>query len=111
MESFLAPIDNYTNLPFRMLCQKYGAEAGCVPLVSAYTLSREKAKITLVDTHEDERYPGVQFVGKEPLAMGEALRQISRERRFSWVNLNCGCPSTHTVGSGGGALCSGIRRS
>lgn len=74
-----------------------------MPLVSAYTLSREKAKITLVDTHEDERYPGVQFVGKEPLAMGEALRQISRERRFSWVNLNCGCPSTHTVGSGGGS--------
>jgi tRNA-dihydrouridine synthase B len=101
--SFLAPIDSYTNLPFRLMCQRYGADACCVPLVSAYTISRERSKISMIDTHADERNVGIQFVGKEPEPMGAAVKEIQGKRSFSWLNLNCGCPSAHTTGSGGGS--------
>ena len=101
--SFLAPIDSYTNLPFRLMCQQYGADACCVPLVSAYTIAREKSKITMIDTHADERNVGIQFVGKEPEPMGAAVKEIEGKRNYSWLNLNCGCPSVHTMGSGGGS--------
>ena len=101
--SFLAPIDSYTNLPFRIMCQGYGADACCVPLVSAYTITRERKKMWMVDTHDDERNVGVQLVGKDPDALGIAAKEISRERKFSWLNLNCGCPSVRTMESGGGS--------
>ncbi len=101
--SFLAPIDSYTNLPFRMMCQRYGAESCCVPLVSAYTLTRERKKISMVDTHDDEKNVGVQLVGKDPAALGIAAKEICDNRKVSHINLNCGCPSAHTMESGGGS--------
>ena len=101
--SFLAPIDSYTNLPFRMMCQRYGAESCCVPLVSAYTLTRERKKITMVDTHPDEKNVGVQLVGKDPAALGIAAKEICDNREISYLDLNCGCPSAHTMESGGGS--------
>ncbi len=101
--SFLAPIDSYTNLPFRMMCQRYGAESCCVPLISAYTLTRERKKIAMVDTHKDERNVGVQLVGKDPVALGIAAKGICDSRAISYLNLNCGCPSAHTMESGGGS--------
>jgi len=103
LRSFLAPIDSYTNLPFRMMCQRYGAGSCCVPLVSAYTLTRERKKIAMVDTHQDERNVGVQLVGKDPAALGIAAKEICDNRELSYLNLNCGCPSAHTMESGGGS--------
>ena len=101
--SFLAPIDSYTNLPFRIMCQRYGAESGCVPLVSAYTITRERKKMSMVDTHGDEKNVGVQLVGKDPAALGVAAKEICDNREISYLNLNCGCPSAHTMESGGGS--------
>jgi nifR3 family TIM-barrel protein len=101
--SFLAPIDGYTNLPFRLLCQRHGAEACCVPLVSAYTIARERKKMSMADTHADEKNVGVQLVGKDPAVLGIAAKELRQGRPISWLNLNCGCPSAHTRGSGGGS--------
>jgi tRNA-dihydrouridine synthase B len=102
--SFLAPIDSYTNLPFRMMCQRQGAEASCVPLVSAYTVQRERKKLdAMVDAGPEERHVGVQLVGKDSQAIGAAAREICEAKKPAWLNLNCGCPSVRTVGSGGGS--------
>ncbi|HSB46948.1 MAG TPA: tRNA-dihydrouridine synthase family protein [Candidatus Bilamarchaeum sp.] len=102
--SFLSPIDDYSNLPFRLLCQRYGAEAACVPLVNSGAIARDAAKVSLVDAHPDERNIGVQVVGNEPEQIGVSAARIDEAFPFvSWYNINCGCPSVRTMNCGGGS--------
>ena len=102
--NFLSPIDDYSDLPFRLLCQKYGAVATCVPLVNSTAIARDRSKLSMVDAHSDERNIGVQVVGNDPMAIGDSCRIIAEERPFvSWLNINCGCPSVRTMSSGGGS--------
>jgi tRNA-dihydrouridine synthase B len=102
--SFLAPIDAYTDLPFRLLCQKYGADAACVPLVNSTAVARDASKIVEVDAHPDEHNLGVQLVGNKPKDIGLAAKAITDAMPFvAWLNLNCGCPMIRTVECGGGS--------
>ncbi len=102
--NFLSPIDDYSNLPFRLLCQKYGAVATCVPLVNSTAIANMEQKISLVDAHPDERNIGVQLVGNDPIDMGKSAKIIvDKLPHISWLNLNCGCPSARTMNSGGGS--------
>jgi len=102
--NFLAPIDDYTNLPFRMLCQKHGADSACVALVSAAAIMRNRKAILSVDVHPDERNVGVQLVGGDPEQMGRAAKLIAeRCPHASWLNINAGCPSARTRECGGGS--------
>lgn len=102
--SYLAPIYDYTDLPFRLLCQKHGADAVCVPLVSAAAIANDPGKVSLVDAHPDEKNIGVQLVGSEPGWMGIAAERVMDSFPFiSWLNINCGCPSERTMGCGGGS--------
>ena len=103
-KNYLAPIYDYTDLPFRLLCQKYGADALCVPLVSAAAIRHDRKKISLVDAHKDEKNLGVQLVGSETEDMGISAKTIIEELPFvSWLNINCGCPSARTRECGGGS--------
>ena len=102
--SFLSPIDDYSNLAFRLLCQRYGAEATCVPLVNSTALSRDRSKISLVDVHIDEKNVGVQVVGNDAEQLAISCKIILEEKPFvKWLNINCGCPSARTMNSGGGS--------
>lgn len=102
--SFLSPIDDYSNLPFRLLCQRYGAEAACVPLVNSASVARDCSKASLVDAHPDERNIGVQLVGNGPGEIGLAAKYIDDAFPFiCWYNINCGCPSARTMQCGGGS--------
>ncbi len=102
--NFLSPIDGYSDLPFRLLCQRHQADAICVPLVSATAIAFDESKTSLVDAHPEERNAGVQLVGNEPAHMGKAARAVMERFPFvSWLNINCGCPSARTMGCGGGS--------
>ncbi|MFN7990869.1 MAG: tRNA-dihydrouridine synthase family protein [Candidatus Micrarchaeia archaeon] len=102
--NYLSPIDGFSNLPFRLLCQKHGADAACVPLVNSAAIIRNPKKIDYVDAHPDERNIGVQVVGNMPEELGLSVRMIDEARPFiSWFNINCGCPSVRTMESGGGS--------
>jgi tRNA-dihydrouridine synthase B len=97
--NFLAPIDEYTNIPFRILCQRHGAEATCMPLINSTAIARGKKP----EYSEDEDNLGAQFVGNKPTDIGRSTRILSDMPNISWFNLNCGCPSARTIGSGGGS--------
>jgi tRNA-dihydrouridine synthase B len=100
--SYLSPIDEYSDFAFRMLCQKYGAGFTCVPLVNS--LAVLQGRFSDLDAVSEERNIGLQLVGADPGAIGKAVSLIHQRKPFvSWFNLNCGCPSTRTVGSGGGS--------
>ncbi|MEW6723011.1 MAG: tRNA-dihydrouridine synthase family protein [Candidatus Micrarchaeota archaeon] len=102
--SFLSPIDNFSDLPFRLLCQRYGAEAVCYPLANSTAIFRDPRKAKELDLSPAERNAGVQLVGNAPEDLGKAAAAIDREFPFvSWYNLNCGCPSVRTMHCGGGS--------
>lgn len=100
MKSFLAPIYDYTDLAFRQLCRNHGAESACVPLVNSLAVLKGKK----IDAHPEEKNLGVQLVGNDPDAIGRCCSLLYEESPFiSWFNLNCGCPSSRTMGCGGGS--------
>ncbi|MBU0532119.1 tRNA-dihydrouridine synthase family protein [Candidatus Micrarchaeota archaeon] len=99
--SFLSPINDYSNLPFRLLCQKYGAEATCIPLINATRVVSSKIAL---DANPKEKNLGIQLVNNNPREIGKACKIIDALVPFvSWYNINCGCPSSRTMGYGGGS--------
>ncbi|MBI5047207.1 tRNA-dihydrouridine synthase family protein [Candidatus Micrarchaeota archaeon] len=103
-ENFLSPIDDYSDFAFRILCQRYGAKATCVPLVNSTAISNKSEKVKEVDAQEDEKDLGVQIVGNVPEEMGLAAKRVVDYFPFvKWLNINCGCPSQRTMTTGGGS--------
>lgn len=101
MSSFLSPIHDYSDFAFRLLCQKYGCEFTCVPLVNVMSYSKMK---TQIDAKDIEKNLGIQFVGNNPNDLDLSLKRLSDENFYvKWINLNCGCPSIRTMESGGGS--------
>ncbi len=100
MKSFLSPIDEYSNLPFREMCSRYGADATCVPLVNALAIIRGKTIVC----DKNEKNLGVQIVGNKGKDIGKAAEIIYKKYPFiKWLNINCGCPSYRTRHCGGGS--------
>jgi len=103
-KNYLAPLFDYTDLPFRLLCQRYGAHSCCFPMANSMAISRDIKKITQIDTHPDESNAGVQIVGGDPDAIGKTSIAIADSlSHVKWLNLNAGCPSPRTMKCGGGS--------
>jgi len=103
--NFLAPIHNFTDLPFRLQCQRYGAQSACVPLVNAQAVLNNPKKLKkLIDAHPDERNIGIQIIGNDTEKIIRSAEAVLRAYPFiSYLNLNCGCPSQTTMCNGGGS--------
>ncbi|MBU0591383.1 tRNA-dihydrouridine synthase family protein [Candidatus Micrarchaeota archaeon] len=107
--NFLAPVFDYSDIAFRLLCQKYGADATCIPLVNALALVHNKhnpKKLASIfpDSNEKERNLGVQFVSSDAKTIAQASQLILDSKPYvKWLNINCGCPSSRTMGCGGGS--------
>jgi tRNA-dihydrouridine synthase B len=102
--SYLAPIHEYSDPAFRLLCQRYGADAACVPLISSAAIAMDESRISLIAAHPDERNLGVQVFGNDAKMIGKAAGIIAKRLPFvSWLNLNCGCPSSRTRTDGSGS--------
>ncbi len=102
--NFLSPIDGFSNLPFRLLCQRYGAEAACVPLVNSTAIAHDRSKASGVDANPVEKNVGVQLVGNVPEDIIKSAAVVEERFPFvSWYNINCGCPSVRTMKCGGGS--------
>lgn len=103
-KNYLSPIDEYSNLPFRVLSQKYGADATCVPLVNSTAISRNPDKTDEIDAKEEEKNIGIQIVGNVPEELVKSAKVIEQKFPFvKWLNINCGCPSVRTMHCGGGS--------
>jgi tRNA-dihydrouridine synthase B len=90
-KSFLAPIFGFSNVPFRLLCQRYECKASYVPLVH---VSQVKNSVKNIEAMEQEKGLGIQLSGSNPEQFAEAVRII--ERKFPFIerfDVNCGCPS------------------
>ena len=100
----LAPISTFTNLPFRLLCQRHGARGTVVPLVSAKAICMRKSAIGELDPDPAEKSVGVQIFGSTPADIGKAAGIIARKYDFiEYIDINCACPVKKLVRTGAGS--------
>lgn len=100
---FLAPMEDVTDLAFRLMCKKFGADLVYTEFVSSDALIRQvnksMQKLTICD---EERPVAIQIYGRDVDSMTEAAR-IVEEVKPDIIDLNFGCPVKRVAGKGAGA--------
>ncbi len=100
---FLAPMEDVTDISFRLLCKQFGADMVYTEFVSSDALvrniSKTKEKLNVAD---EERPVAIQIYGKEVTPMVEAA-QICEEAKPDIIDINFGCPVKKIASKGAGA--------
>ncbi|MCR5130909.1 MAG: tRNA dihydrouridine synthase DusB [Prevotella sp.] len=100
---FLAPMEDVTDIGFRLLCKRFGAAMVYTEFVSAEALVRSvKSTISKLTISDEERPVGIQIYGRDVPQMVEAAR-IVEEAHPDVIDLNFGCPVKKVAGKGAGA--------
>lgn len=99
----LAPMAGVTDLPFRMICKKYGNPGlVCNEMVSSKAITYKDEKTWKMLNCEGEKRPiSMQIFGSEPEVMGQATKVISEIADI--VDINMGCPAPKVVKNGDGS--------
>ena len=100
---FLAPMEDVTEIGFRMLCKRFGASMVYTEFVSAEALVRDiKSSVRKLTISDEERPVGIQIYGRDVDAMVEAAK-IVEQAGPDVIDLNFGCPVKKVAGKGAGA--------
>lgn len=101
---FLAPMEDVTDIGFRLLCKQMGAAMVYSEFVSSDALIRMVNKsLAKLQVCDDERPVAVQIYGKDVVAMREAARIVVEQARPDILDLNFGCPVRKVAGKGAGS--------
>ena len=99
----LAPMEDVSDPPFRMLCKKHGADLMYTEFISSEGLIRDAAKSVMkLDIYEYERPIGVQIFGSEIDTMVKCAEIIERTNP-DLLDINYGCPVMKVTCKGAGA--------
>jgi len=100
---FLAPMEDVTDIGFRMLCKRFGASMVYTEFVSAEALVRDvKSTVRKLTIADEERPVGIQIYGRDVEAMVEAAKMVEQAGP-DVIDLNFGCPVKKVAGKGAGA--------
>lgn len=100
---FLAPMEDVTDIGFRMLCKRFGASMVYTEFVSAEALVRSvKSTQAKLNISDEERPVGIQIYGRDVASMVEAAR-IVEQAHPDVIDINFGCPVKKVAGKGAGA--------
>ncbi len=100
---FLAPMEDVTDIGFRMLCKRFGAAMVYTEFVSADAIIRSiRSTLNKMVIHDDERPVGIQIYGRDVDSMVEAAR-IVEQVHPDVIDINFGCPVKKVAGKGAGA--------
>ncbi|MCD7936948.1 MAG: tRNA dihydrouridine synthase DusB [Tannerellaceae bacterium] len=99
----LAPMEDVTDISFRLMCKKFGADMVYTEFVSSDALIRHvnKTEQKLI-VSEEERPVAIQIYGKDIHAMTQAAR-ICEAAKPDILDINFGCPVKRVAGKGAGA--------
>lgn len=99
----LAPMEDVTDISFRLLCKQFGADMVYTEFVSSDALIRHISKTKeKLNVANEERPVAIQIYGKESASMAEAA-QICEEAKPDIIDINFGCPVKKIAGKGAGA--------
>lgn len=100
----LAPLAGYSNLPFRLMAKKYGADTVTTEMISAKGLFyRDKKTAKLMATCPEEAPAGIQLFGSDPAIIERVVAEQVNAIPFAFIDFNAGCPVPKIVKNGDGA--------
>jgi len=99
----LAPMEDVSDPPFRVLCKEQGADLVYTEFISSEGLIRNAAKSRKkLDIYEKERPVGIQIFGANLESMLKTV-EIVEESQPDIIDINFGCPVKKVVSKGAGA--------
>lgn len=100
---FLAPMEDVTDIGFRKLCKRFGADMMYTEFVSAEAIvCNIKSTLDKMIIDDDERPVGIQIYGRDVDSMVEAAKIVETVHP-DIIDLNFGCPVKKVAGKGAGA--------
>ena len=106
----LAPMEDVTDVSFRVLCREQGADMVYTEFIPSDGLIRDAAKaIAKMRTLEQEAPVGIQIYGHIPESMVDAAKMADKAAEIAGghgadvIDINFGCPVTKTAGRGAGS--------
>ncbi len=100
---FLAPMEDVTDVGFRLQCKQFGADMVYSEFVSADALIRSIDKtMQKLKVLKEERPVVIQIYGRDVASMVEAAK-IVEQARPDILDINFGCPVKRVAGKGAGA--------
>lgn len=99
----LAPMEDVSDPPFRILCKEQGCDLMFTEFVSVEGLIRNADKsLKKIEISDTERPIGIQIFGSELKSMTDAVKIINKLNP-DILDINFGCPVKKVVCKGGGA--------
>ena len=99
----LAPMAGISDLPYRVICRKFGCGLTVSEMVSAKGLLYKNEKtFAMLQIDEAERPTAIQLFGSVPEELAEAAR-IVEDRGADIIDFNMGCPVPKVVNNGEGS--------
>ena len=97
----LAPMDEVTDIGFRILCEEEGSAYGTTELTSVDALVRDKVMESRYKK-ENLKVNSIQLFGHNPQTFVDAAKKIQHEADF--IDINFGCPSACVNSNDSGAI-------
>jgi len=100
----LAPLAGFTDLPFRSVAKKFGADLTVSEMLSSNALVHcsEKTLHMLEKSSLEDPY-SVQIAGADVDVVRQAVAILNEQDGIDILDLNCGCPVPKVVGHGSGS--------
>jgi tRNA-dihydrouridine synthase B len=99
----LAPMEDVSDPPFRLLCKRYGADLLYTEFISAGGLVHEAdTSLQKLDVYDEERPVAIQIFGGEVEEV-RACVPVVEAAKPDFIDINFGCPVKKVVCHDGGA--------
>ena len=100
----LAPLAGFTDLPFRSVVKKFGADLTVSEMLSSNALAHGSQKtLHMLEKSPLEDPYSVQIAGADVDIVKRAVEVLNEQEGIDIIDLNCGCPVPKVVGHGSGS--------
>ena len=100
----LAPLAGYTDLPFRAVVKKFGADLTISEMISSNALVYNSKKThKMIEKSPSEDPYIVQIAGNKPEIVRDAVEILNDIPGIDGIDLNCGCPAPKVFSHGSGS--------
>lgn len=100
----LAPLAGYTDLPFRSVVKKFGADLTISEMISSNALVYKSARtLKMVEKSPTEDPYFVQIAGNSVDLVKAAVEILNDVEGIDGIDLNCGCPAPKVFNHGSGS--------
>jgi tRNA-dihydrouridine synthase B len=94
----LAPLAGFTDLPFRSVVKKFGADLTVSEMISSNALAfKSKKTFKMLEKNELETPYSIQIAGSDQGIIRQAVELLNERGGIDIIDLNCGCPAPKVV--------------